>query len=52
LVIKATYIATHDFNFHARAMGAITKAANYQFHIHALALQVYTAKNLQLLTKK
>jgi hypothetical protein len=39
-VVKASSIATHNFNFDAReeAMGAITKAANYHAHNHALAL--------------
>jgi hypothetical protein len=50
-VVKASSIATHDFNFDAReeATVAITKAANYQFHI--LALVASTVKTSQLLTK-
>jgi hypothetical protein len=36
-VVKASSIATNDFNFDAREedTGAITKAANYQVHIQA-----------------
>jgi hypothetical protein len=40
LVVKATSIATQDFNSDAReeATEAITKTANYPFHIYALVL--------------